>query len=144
MKRALILIQAIGKTDRQIEMSRKFLLKYTATRQLEPIEIDQDKLDGEFADLNEQIHHSYPLYSVSYALRLMSSCDTVIFGKGWERRREFILAHAVAVAYGLEVIYEEKIENERINQQHENKTTKCDQEGFRHRERPACRQSIHP
>lgn len=126
MKRALILIRAIGRTERQIAQSRKACLRYAEDHQYETIEIDREKLDEEFTELSEKIHHSYPLFSVSHALRLMSSCDAVIFGRDWERSREFILAHAVAVAYGLEVIYEEKIENERRSRQHENKKAQCD------------------
>ena len=124
MKRALILIPTIGKTDRQIDRSKQACLKYAAVHNLEPVEIIQELLDDEFAELSSQIHFSYPMYQLSYAGKVMSSCDSVVFGKGWENLLGYKMAHAVAVAYGLEVYYEEKIENER-SQHHENQKAQC-------------------
>lgn len=124
MKRALILIPTIGKTDRQIDRSKQACLKHAAVRNLVPVEIIQELLDDEFSELSSITHISYPMYQLSYAVKVMSSCDSVIFGKGWENLLGYKMAHAVAVAYGLEVYYEEKIENER-SQHHENQKAQC-------------------
>lgn len=143
MKRALILTPAVGKTERQINRSKQACLQYAVTHQLDPVEFDQEKLDREFVEQTEQIPHFYSLFYVGHVLESMSSCDSVIFGKGWENLLGFKLAHTAAIAYGLEVIYEEKIENERRNQQHENQKTQCDKKGLRHHQGPAGRQGIH-
>lgn len=124
MKRALILIPTIGKTDRQIDRSKQACLKHAAVRNLVPVEIIHELLDDEFSELSSITHISYPMYQLSYAVKVMSSCDSVIFGKGWENLLGYKMAHAVAVAYGLEVYYEEKIENER-SQHHENQKAQC-------------------
>lgn len=144
MKRALILTPAVGKTERQINRSKQACIKYAETHNLVPVAINQGTLDAEFAKLSKEIRVDYSLFGLSYVLLYMSACDTIIFGKGWENLLGFKLAHTAAIAYGLEVIYEEKIENERRNQQHENQKTQCDKKGLRHHQGTACRQSIHP
>lgn len=47
-----------------------------------------------------------PLYLLSKILEDMSQCHAVYFCKGWENARGCKIEHEVAVAYGLEIIYE--------------------------------------
>lgn len=48
-----------------------------------------------------------PLCFLAKSLESMSKCHTAFFCKGWENARGCRIEHDVAVAYGLEVIYEE-------------------------------------
>lgn len=47
------------------------------------------------------------LFFLAKSLESMSFCHAVYFCKGWENARGCRIEHAAAVAYGLEVIYEE-------------------------------------
>lgn len=48
-----------------------------------------------------------PLCFLAKSLENMSLCHAAYFAKGWENARGCKIEHAAAVAYGLEVIYEE-------------------------------------
>ena len=48
-----------------------------------------------------------PVRFLAKSLEKMSLCDAVYFCKGWEQARGCRIEHEVAVAYGLNVIYEE-------------------------------------
>lgn len=48
-----------------------------------------------------------PLCFLAKSLENMSLCDAAYFCKGWENARGCRIEHEAAVAYGLEVIYEE-------------------------------------
>ena len=48
-----------------------------------------------------------PLYYLAKSLESMSLCNAVFFCKGWENARGCKIEHDAAVAYGLEIIYEE-------------------------------------
>ncbi len=48
-----------------------------------------------------------PLCFLAKSLENMSLCDTVYFCKGWEATRGCKIEHEVAVAYGLDIVYEE-------------------------------------
>lgn len=48
-----------------------------------------------------------PVSFLAMSLSIMSFCHAVYFCKGWENARGCKIEHDVAIAYGLEVIYEE-------------------------------------
>lgn len=48
-----------------------------------------------------------PLWFLAKSLEAMSRCNAVYFCKGWEKARGCKIEHDAAVAYGLEIIYEE-------------------------------------
>mgnify|MGYP002706143789 FL=1 len=48
-----------------------------------------------------------PLCFLAKSLENMSLCHTVYFCKGWENARGCRIEHEAAVAYGLEILYEE-------------------------------------
>lgn len=50
---------------------------------------------------------NFPLCFLAKSLESMSNCHTAYFCKGWELTRGCKLEHDVAVAYDLEIIYEE-------------------------------------
>lgn len=48
-----------------------------------------------------------PLCFMAKGIENMSLCNAVYFCKGWENARGCKIEHAVALAYGLEIIYED-------------------------------------
>ena len=54
-----------------------------------------------------------PLCFLAKSLENMSLCHTVYFCKGWENARGCRIEHDAAVAYGLEIIYEEQTMEEK-------------------------------
>lgn len=48
-----------------------------------------------------------PLCFLAKSLENMSLCDAVYFCKGWEDARGCRIEHEAAVAYGLDILYEE-------------------------------------
>lgn len=51
-----------------------------------------------------------PVFFLSRAILIMSKCHAIYFCKGWEKARGCQIEHAIALAYGLEIIHEgEKI-----------------------------------
>ena len=48
-----------------------------------------------------------PLWFLAKSLEVMSTCHAVYFCKGWEKARGCKIEHDAAVAYGLEIIYEQ-------------------------------------
>jgi hypothetical protein len=48
-----------------------------------------------------------PLCFLAKSLENMSLCHAAYFCKGWDQKRGCIIEHEAAIAYGLEVIYEE-------------------------------------
>lgn len=48
-----------------------------------------------------------PLCFLAKSLENMSLCHAAYFSKGWENARGCRIEHAAAIAYGLDVIYEE-------------------------------------
>lgn len=48
-----------------------------------------------------------PLCFMAKSLENMSLCHAVYFAKGWDKARGCKIEHAAAVAYGLDIIYEE-------------------------------------
>lgn len=48
-----------------------------------------------------------PLFFLAKSLEAMSRCHAVYFCKGWEKARGCKIEHDAAVAYGMEIIYEE-------------------------------------
>ena len=66
-------------------------------------------IDDEYSDeaLKAKGVEQIGVYFLAKSLESMSMCDAVYFCKGWEKARGCKLEHDVAVAYGLEILYEE-------------------------------------
>lgn len=66
--------------------------------------------DDDFSDedLKEYGIVQLPVFYLAKSLEAMSFCDVVYFCKGWGKARGCRIEHEVAVAYGLDVIYEEE------------------------------------
>lgn len=47
-----------------------------------------------------------PVYFLSKSIERMAECHAVYFASGWENARGCKIEHQIAVAYGMEVLYE--------------------------------------
>lgn len=64
------------------------------------------------SDCNVPLFHAQyfrdaALFWLGTSLQAMAECDAVYFCKGWEEARGCRIEHEAAMAYGLEVLYEE-------------------------------------
>ena len=86
-----------GKTVRQIEAERKALIKSIE-------DAGHEYVDTVLDAGNAGSHR--PLWCLGASLQLMSTCDAVVFMRGWDAARGCRIEHAAAIAYGLEVMME--------------------------------------
>ena len=108
MKKAMLSQPMAGKTEEEIVATRDRAIKVLEDRGYEVV-------NTLFADewyskenMEERGVVNIPLCFLAKSLEKMSLCHTVYFCKGWEKTRGCNLEHDAAVAYGLEVIYEEQ------------------------------------
>lgn len=88
-----------GKTREEIEQARaKVRAKYEA----KGWEFVETCLDNVPADVANK-----PLWCFARSLHLMSTCDKVVFLKGWEDARGCTLEHLVCQKYGVGTIEEQ-------------------------------------
>ena len=109
MKKAMISQPMAGKTDKEIVETRDKAIKVLT-------ELDYEIVNTLFTDewyskekMTERGVVQIPLCFLAKSLENMSLCHTVYFCKGWENARGCKIEHDAAVAYGLEIIYEEEI-----------------------------------
>lgn len=96
-----------GKTEEEIRETREKAIKVLKERGYEII-------NTLFADewysresMEERGVVQIPLCFLAKSLENMSKCHAVYFCKGWETARGCRIEHDAAVAYGLDIIYEE-------------------------------------
>lgn len=95
-----------GKTEKEIEETRDKAIKILKHK---GYEIVNTLFTDEWCNIeamNERGVINIPLYFIAKSLENMSLCDTAYFCKGWENTRGCKIEHDVAVAYGLNIIYE--------------------------------------
>lgn len=107
MKKAMISQPMAGKTDEEIAATRE---KTIAVLRGMGYEVVDSLFEGDFYS-DEQIKGrgivQIPLYFLAESLEKMSLYDTVYFCKGWENARGCKFEHAIAGAYGLNIMYDE-------------------------------------
>ena len=108
MKKAMFSQPMAGKTDEEIRVTREKAIKALKER-------GYDIVNTLFTDewySNEKMKErgvvQIPLCFLAKSLENMSLCHVVYFCKGWESARGCRIEHDAAVAYGLEIIYEEQ------------------------------------
>lgn len=96
-----------GKTDEEIISTREKAVKVLEVK-------GYDVINTLFTDewynadkMQERGVVQIPLCFLAKSLENMSLCHAAYFCKGWEKARECKIEHDAAVAYGLEIIYEE-------------------------------------
>jgi hypothetical protein len=110
MKKAMLSQPMAGKTDKEIVETRDKAIKVLT-------ELGYEIVNTLFTDewyskekMTERGVVQIPLCFLAKSLENMSLCHAVYFCKGWENARGCKIEHDAAVAYGLEIIYEEEIQ----------------------------------
>nr|DAJ47425.1 MAG TPA: protein of unknown function (DUF4406) [Caudoviricetes sp.] len=96
-----------GKTDEQIAATRE---KAIADLEAMGYEVVNTLFTDEWysdAAMKERGVVQVPLCYLAKSLENMSLCHAAYFAKGWEKARGCRIEHDAAVAYGLEVLYED-------------------------------------
>ncbi len=107
MKKAMMSIPLAGKTEAEIIAARERAIKALTER---GFEIVNEKFDSEWYSPEQMAKRGVvqiPLCYLAKSLEQMTLCHTVYFCKGWEKARGCKIEHDAAVAYGLEIIYED-------------------------------------
>ncbi len=109
MKKAMLSQPMAGKSEAEIIVTREGAIRvlekrgYWIVNTLFADEWYSDKAMKERGVVN------IPLCFLAKSLENMSQCHAAYFCRGWEQARGCQIEHAAAVAYGLEIIYEEDI-----------------------------------
>ena len=107
LKKAMLSQPMAGKTDEEIVATREKTIEVLEEKGYEIVNTlftdewyNKDNMEARGV---VQI----PLCFLAKSLENMSLCHAAYFCKGWENARGCVIEHAAAVAYGLEIIYEE-------------------------------------
>ena len=106
-KKAMLSQPMAGKTDEEIVATRE---KAIAALKDMGYEIVNTLFTDEWyrkEKMQERGVVQIPLCLLAKSLENMSLCHAAYFCKGWEKARGCRIEHEAAVAYGLEIIYEE-------------------------------------
>lgn len=107
MKKAMLSQPMAGKTDAEIIGTRE---KAIATLQAKGYEVVNTLFTDEWYSQDSMKQRGVvhiPLCFLAKSIDNMSKCHAAYFCKGWENARGCKIEHAVALAYGVEIIYEE-------------------------------------
>lgn len=100
MKKLFISQPMKGKSDEDILAERQKAIKSAEAKIGEAVEV----IDSFF---QEAPVDAKPLWFLGKSLELLAGADVVYFAPGWEEARGCKIEHDAAVAYGLDIIYEE-------------------------------------
>lgn len=106
-KKAMLSQPMAGKTDEEIKATRE---KAIAVLKEKGYEIVNTLFTDEWYSsekMKERGVVQIPLCFLAKSLENMSLCHTAYFCKGWENARGCRIEHDAAVAYGLDIIYED-------------------------------------
>ena len=107
MKKAMLSQPMAGKTNEEIVTTRERAVKVLKEKGYEIVNtLFTDEWYSKEA-MTERGVVQIPLCFLAKSLENMSLCHAAYFCKGWENARGCRIGHDVAVAYGLEVLYEE-------------------------------------
>lgn len=107
MKKAMLSQPMAGKTNEEIVATREKAIKFLESN---GYEIVNTLFTDEWYSQEKMAERGVvqiPLCFLAKSLENMSLCHVAYFCKGWEKTRGCKIEHDAAVAYGLEVIYEE-------------------------------------
>lgn len=112
MKKAMLSQPMAGKSEAEIIATRDKAIRALKERGYEVVNtLFTDEWYSDNA-MKERGVVNIPLCFLAKSLENMSKCHAVYFCRGWEQARGCQIEHAAAVAYGLEIIYEEDDEEE--------------------------------
>ena len=107
MKKAMLSQPMAGKTNEETVATREKAIK---TIEEKGYEIVNTLFTDEWYSKEKMTERGVvqiPLCFLAKSLENMSRCHAAYFCKGWENARGCRIEHEAAVAYGLEVLYEE-------------------------------------
>ena len=107
MKKAMLSQPMAGKTNEEIAATREKAIRVLEGKGYRIVNtLFTDEWYSKEA-MTERGVVQVPLCFLAKALENMSLCDAVYFCKGWEDARGCRIEHEAAVAYGLDILYEE-------------------------------------
>ena len=107
MKKAMLSQPMAGKTNEEIVATREKAKKALEEKGYEIVNtLFTDEWYSKDA-MTERGVVQIPLCFLAKSLENMSRCHAAYFCKGWENARGCRIEHEAAVAYGLEILYEE-------------------------------------
>ena len=107
MKKAMLSQPMAGKTNEEIVATRERAINALEEKGYEIVNtLFTDEWYSKDA-MTERGVVQIPLCFLAKSLENMSLCHAVYFCKGWENARGCRIEHEAAVAYGLEILYEE-------------------------------------
>ena len=107
MKKAMLSQPMAGKTNEEIVATRE---KAISAFEEKGYEVVNTLFTDEWYSKDAMIERGVvqiPLCFLAKSLENMSLCHAAYFCKGWENARGCRIEHEAAVAYGLEILYEE-------------------------------------
>lgn len=107
MKKAMLSQPMAGKTEEEIVATRERAIKVLTNLGYEVVNSLFTDVWYSKEKMGERGVVQIPLYYLAKSLEYMSLCHAAYFCKGWENARGCKIEHDAAVAYGLEIIYEE-------------------------------------
>jgi hypothetical protein len=107
IKKAMLSQPMAGKSDEEIVATREKAIKVLKEKGYKIVNtlFTDDWYKKE--QMEERGVVQIPLCFLAKSLESMSLCHAAYFCKGWEKARGCKIEHEAAIAYGLEVIYEE-------------------------------------
>lgn len=107
MKKAMLSQPMAGKTNEEIVATREKAISALKEKGYEIVNtLFTDEWYSKDA-MTERGVVQIPLCFLAKSLENMSRCHAAYFCKGWENARGCRIEHEAAVAYGLEILYEE-------------------------------------
>lgn len=108
MKKAMLSQPMAGKTEKEIVKTRERAIAALKERGYEIVNtlFTDEWYSGEA--MKERGVVQIPLCFLAKSLENMSLCHAAYFCAGWENARGCRIEHEAAMAYGLEVLYEEE------------------------------------
>lgn len=107
MKKAMLVQPMAGKTEEEIVATRKAAIKELEARGFQVVNTLFTDEWYRPVNMAERGVVNIPLCFLAKSLESMSLCHAAYFCKSWEQARGCKIEHDAAVAYGLEIIYEE-------------------------------------
>ena len=107
MKKAMLSQPMAGKSNEEIVATREKAIKFLESNGYEIINTLFTDEWYSPEKMTERGVVQIPRCLLAKSLENMSLCHVAYFCKGWEKTRGCKIEHDAAIAYGLEVIYEE-------------------------------------
>lgn len=108
MKKVMLSQPMAGKTDAEIAETRERAIQVLKAKGFEVVNTLFTDEWYSTEQMEKRGVEQIPLCFLAKSLENMSLCHAAYFCKGWEKARGCIIEHDAAVAYGLEIIYEEE------------------------------------